>query len=164
MPATTAAEESAGLYAALGRLPSGVYILTIGRGDDATGMLVSWVQQAGFEPPMLSLAVKKGRPLSERLEAGEPFAINVVAEGQTKFLKHFGKGFEPGEPAFEGVELATTAVGVPALAEAIAVLECRVATAADASDHRVLVAHITGGSLRSPDAPMVHIRKRGDHY
>lgn len=164
MSAPNAAEDSAGLYPALGRLPSGVYILTIGQGDEATGMLVSWVQQAGFEPPMLSLSVKKGRPLSERLEGGEPFAINILAEGQTHYLKHFGKGFEPGEPAFEGLQLATTATGVPALADALAVLECRVATAADASDHRVLVADIIGGRLQSTDAPMVHVRKRGDHY
>lgn len=164
MTATPDANGTTDLYPALGRLPSGVYIVTIGQGDDATGMLVSWVQQAGFDPPMLSLAVKKGRPLSDRLEGGEPFVVNVIAEGQAKFLKHFGKGFEPGEPAFEGVELAVTSLGVPALAEALAALECRVAAAAEASDHRVLVAQITGGQLRSADAPMVHIRKRGDHY
>ena len=34
----------------LGRLPSGLYVLTAGRGAAATGMLASWVQQVGFEP------------------------------------------------------------------------------------------------------------------
>lgn len=168
MPA--AEEAPTGLYPALGRLPSGIYILTVGQtgsrpDDQATGMLVSWVQQAGFEPPMISLAVKQGRALSDRLEGGEPFVLNVVADGDKKYLKHFGKGFEPGQPAFDGLQLATTACGVPALADALATLECRAAGGVDASDHRVLVAHVTGGSLRNKEAtPMVHVRKRGDHY
>lgn len=156
--------ESAGLYPALGRLPSGISILTIGSEDTATGMLVSWVQQAAFEPPMISLTVKQGRPLSDRLDGGEPFVLNIVGEDQKHFLKHFGKGFEPGEPAFEGIELAETAIGVPALAGAIAHLECRAVDGVDAADHRVLVAHVTGGTLLSEVAPMVHLRKRGDHY
>ncbi|MEO0531423.1 MAG: flavin reductase family protein [Planctomycetota bacterium] len=156
--------ESTGLYPALGRLPSGISILTIGSGDTATGMLVSWVQQAAFEPPMITLTVKKGRPVSDRLDAGEPFVLNVVGEGDKQFLKHFGKGFEPGEPAFEGIELAETAIGVPALAGAIAHLECRAEGGVDAADHRVLVAHVTGGTLLSETKPMVHLRKRGDHY
>lgn len=162
--ATTTDESSAERSAAIGRIPSGIYIITIGAGESATGMLASWVQQAGFEPPMISLAVKQGRPLSDRLESGEPFVVNVVAEGQTKFLKHFGKGFEPGEPAFEGIQLAETAVGVPALAEALATLECRSSAAADSSDHRVIIAQVIGGKLQSEAAPMVHVRKRGDHY
>jgi len=29
--------------------------------ERSTGMLASWVQQVGFDPPMISVAVKKGR-------------------------------------------------------------------------------------------------------
>ena len=43
----------------LGRVPSGIFILTVGTGDRATGMLASWVMQAGFEPPMVTVAVKQ---------------------------------------------------------------------------------------------------------
>ena len=31
--------------AALGRIPSGLFVVTACRGDDATGMLASWVQR-----------------------------------------------------------------------------------------------------------------------
>lgn len=157
-------EQQESLLSALGRLPSGIYILTIGEGESATGMLASWVQQAGFEPPMVSVAIRGGRPVSDRLAAGEPFALNVVGEGQKHLLKHFGRGFEPGQPAFEGIELAATTSGVPALADAIATLECRPTGGADAGDHQVVVAEVTAGELRSDLSPMVHVRKRGDHY
>ncbi|MEQ8848209.1 flavin reductase family protein [Botrimarina sp.] len=157
-------KPSGGLYEALGRVPSGIYILTVGAGENATGMLASWVQQAGFEPPMISLAIKPGRHVAQRIEAGEPFALNVVAEGDKRLLKHFGKGFEPGQPAFEGIDTEPTAVGAPALAAALAVLECRASAGVDASDHRVVVAHVTGGALRGDARPMVHVRNRADHY
>lgn len=150
--------------AALGRLPSGIYILTVGEGDNATGMLASWVQQAAFDPPMVSVALKRGRHVTERIEAGEPFVLNVVGEGQKPLLKHFAKGFEPGEPAFEGIAIARTACGAPGLADAIAVVECRMTAAADAGDHRVVVAEATGGEVLADTPPMVHLRKRGDHY
>lgn len=150
--------------AALGRLPSGIYILTVGEGNAATGMLASWVQQAAFEPPMVSVALKRGRHVTERVEAGEPFVLNVVGEGQKHLLKHFGKGFEPGEAAFEGIAIARTACGAPGLADAIAIAECQIAAAADAGDHRVIVAEVTAGEVLSDTPPMVHVRKRGDHY
>ena len=81
----------------LGRVPSGIFILTAGVGERATGMLSSWVMQAGFEPPMVSVGVKLGRYVCDWLTEGQPFVLNLVGESQSQLLKHFGKGFEPGE-------------------------------------------------------------------
>jgi flavin reductase (DIM6/NTAB) family NADH-FMN oxidoreductase RutF len=152
------------LHAILGRVPSGIFILTIGAGDAATGMLASWVMQAGFEPPMVSVAVRLDRYVAEWLTHGERFVLNLVGEGQNHLLKHFGKGFEPGEPAFEGLELSPTVAGVPALADALGCLECEPVKHVDSGDHRVFLARITGGSAGRDGAPMVHIRKSGVHY
>ena len=52
----------------LGRIPSGVFVLTCGDGaGNMTGMLASWVQQAAFEPPMISVGVKNGRYINDWL-------------------------------------------------------------------------------------------------
>jgi hypothetical protein len=40
---------------ALGRIPSGVFIATAEEGSEKVGMLASWVQQAGFDPPTRSI-------------------------------------------------------------------------------------------------------------
>jgi flavin reductase (DIM6/NTAB) family NADH-FMN oxidoreductase RutF len=150
---------------ALGRVPSGIFILTIGTGPRATGMLASWVMQAGFEPPMVSVAVKQGRYVCDWLTAGQPFVLNLVGEGQKEFLKHFGKGFEPGAPAFEGLAISHCARGVPILNDAIGHLECEPAGHTDSSDHRIFLAKIVRGKLVDDDAkPMVHLRKSGASY
>src|SRR5262245_44537847 len=108
----------------LGRVPSGIFILTVGSGTRATGMLASWVMQAGFEPPMVSVAVKLGRYVCDWITEGQPFVLNVVGESQKDLLKHFAKGFEPGAAAFEGVPITHCARGVPVLKESLGHLEC----------------------------------------
>ncbi len=148
----------------LGRVVSGVFILTVRHGDHETGMLSSWVMQAGFEPPMLTAAIRKGRFVEQWLSAGAIFNINVLAEGQTKMLRHFGAGFEPHEPAFEGLAISRTSRGVPILDEAPGYLECKPISHIDSGDHRIILAEIIGGRMSEELKPMIHIRKNGLRY
>jgi flavin reductase (DIM6/NTAB) family NADH-FMN oxidoreductase RutF len=151
-------------YPVLGRIPSGIFILTVGDGERATGMLASWVMQAGFEPPMVTVAVKQGRYVGEWISQGDPFVLNLVADEQKHLLKHFGKGFEPGEPAFSGLAVRSAGNGVPALSEAIGHLECEMADCLESGDHRIFLARVSDGALANDLPPMVHIRKTGAHY
>ena len=148
----------------LGRVPSGIYILTLKHGEEETGMLASWVMQAGFEPPMLTVAVRKGRYVGEWLDAGEPFALNVLAEDQKAMLGHFGRGFDLGQPAFEGLSLERSERGVPVLADALGYLQCVATSHVDSGDHRIYLATIDDGRLSDERRPMVHIRKNGLNY
>jgi len=150
---------------ALGHIPSGIFILTIGTGSRATGMLSSWVMQAGFEPPMVTVAVKLGRYICDWLSEGQPFVLNLVAEGQKSLLRHFYQGFEPGQPAFEGLEITHCARGVPILKDALGHLECEPAQHVDSGDHRVFLAKVVRGRMNNAEQqPMVHIRRSGSHY
>ncbi|MGD9634409.1 MAG: flavin reductase family protein [Pirellulales bacterium] len=149
----------------LGRVPSGIFILTVGVGERATGMLSSWVMQAGFEPPMVSVGVKRGRYVCDWLSDGQPFVLNLVGESQHHFLKHFGKGFEPGVAAFEGLAIQHCPRGVPILSDALGHLECEPVRHVDSGDHRVFLANVVRGKLHDADAkPMIHVRKSGSGY
>ena len=156
--------SNSGIDAALGRVTSGIYVLTAGTGDRATGMLASWVMQAGFDPPMVSVAVRTGRYVGEWISQGEPFVLNVVAEKQFELLKHFGKGFEPNQPAFEGLNVRHCPRGVPMLEDCIGNLECEPVSHIDSGDHHVFLARVVRGTLQSDAPPMVHIRKSGSNY
>ncbi len=81
------------LEAVLGRVPSGLFILTVRHEQQETGMLASWVMQAGFEPPMVTVAVRADRDVGRWLTANEPFILNVLRADQKKLLSHFGRGF-----------------------------------------------------------------------
>jgi flavin reductase (DIM6/NTAB) family NADH-FMN oxidoreductase RutF len=149
----------------LGRVPSGIYILTVGAADRATGMLASWVMQAGFEPPMVSIAVRHGRYVGDWITAGQPFVLNMLGEEQATLRKHFSAGFEPGTPAFEGLSISHCPRGVPILSDAIGHMECEPVRHVDSGDHRIYLAKVVRGKMIEPSArPMVHIRKSGANY
>lgn len=148
----------------LGRVPSGLFILTASQGERSTGMLASWVMQAGFDPPTLTVAVKLGRYLADWLTDGALFALHLLGEDDGTMLKHFGRGFEPGEPAFEGLNVTINQDGVPILGHTLGHLLCKPLGHQDSGDHRVFLAEVTGGKRAGDDAPRVHIRKSGLNY
>jgi flavin reductase (DIM6/NTAB) family NADH-FMN oxidoreductase RutF len=150
--------------AALGRIPSGLFILTTRHGDAETGMLASWVQQCSFDPPQVSVALGRGRDVSAWLVEGAAFTLNIVAEGHRQFLSHFGKGFEPGEAAFDGLAIHRADGSAPVLAEALAYLECRVVGRCPAGDHDLIIGRVVGGRVLHDGRPTVHVRKSGAHY
>ncbi len=148
----------------LGRIVSGIFVLTVHHEGQETGMLASWVQQAGFEPPMVSVAVNRERYVCEWLTSGAPFVINVLREGERDLLRHFVHGFPPAEPAFEDLELTRTEQGVPILTAALGHLECEPKSHVDSGDHRIFLAQVTAGHLNDTSNPMSHVRKNGLRY
>jgi flavin reductase (DIM6/NTAB) family NADH-FMN oxidoreductase RutF len=154
-----------GLAAALGRVPSGLFILTARQGERETGMLASWVQQCSFEPPQLSVAIRRDRDVTAWLADGAAFTLNLLAEGQTSLISHFGKGFALDEPAFTGLRVERPEGGAPVLADALGYLLCRVTGRFAAGDHDLFVAAVVGGRTLQPDGrPYVHVRKSGLRY
>jgi flavin reductase (DIM6/NTAB) family NADH-FMN oxidoreductase RutF len=153
-----------GVTAAIGRIPSGLFVLTLRHGGRETGMLASWVQQCSFDPPQISAAIRKGRYALDWLTGGASFAVNVLPEGEKKLVSHFGKGFDEGEEAFAGLDVIRGDEAAPALAAAHAVVQCRVAALHDVGDHVLVVGRVVGGAVQSDAKPATHVRKSGRHY
>ena len=151
------------MLAALGRIPSGLFVLTVRHGDAETGMLASWVQQCSFEPPQLSIALRRDRDVNGWLTPDAAFVLNILDDSQTDMIVHFGRGFALDAPAFTDLDVDRGGSG-PVLREALAFLECRVASRCSAGDHDLLIARIVGGRVLNEGHPMVHIRKNGSHY
>src|SRR5262249_7112354 len=152
------------LFAAVGRIPSGAFVLTVRRGEAETGMLVSWVQQCAFDPPHVSIALKHTRPIIGWLTPGTPFILNILDREQKEILGHFGRGFALDEAAFSGLAVERNGDGAPVLREAHAYLECVVASRVSVADHELFLAEVMGGSVLHEGHPMIHVRKSGAHY
>jgi flavin reductase (DIM6/NTAB) family NADH-FMN oxidoreductase RutF len=156
--------DDASLSAALGRIPSGLFILTVGHGSQETGMLASWVQQCSFDPPQITAAIRKGRDALGLLTEGTFFAVNVIPEGGKSLVAHFGKGFESGQPAFDGLEVRRDHERPPILLASHAYLVCSVTGLTDVGDHILVVGRAIAGSVLQAGHPTVHIRKNGLKY
>jgi flavin reductase (DIM6/NTAB) family NADH-FMN oxidoreductase RutF len=150
--------------AALGRVPSGLFVLTLGQGESETAMLASWVQQCSFEPPQLSVAVKRGRDVLGQLGPGVVFTLNLLGEGQNALVGRFARGIAPGQPPFDGVEVERPEGAPAVLTDALAYLVCRVNGRHVAGDHEVLFAEVVGGRMLGDGKPWCHVRKSGGNY
>jgi flavin reductase (DIM6/NTAB) family NADH-FMN oxidoreductase RutF len=160
---TTRVTGNEGLKAALGRIPSGLFAVGAVYEGRRLGMLCSFVEQAGFEPPMISIALGVDRPLRRALEAGGFFSVNVLGKEDKKVLAAFASGRL--DDPFGEFELVENEHGLPQLADALAWLACRPCGSVPAGDHIVHVAEVLAGSLHRGEAePMIRVRKNGLGY
>ncbi len=157
-------DHTRSLASALGKVASGIFIVTARRGQAETGMLASWVQQCAFEPPLLTVAIKEGRYIGRMLADGAALTINVLDESQTDMVVHFGRGFEPGAAAFDGLEVRGRPGLPPVLSESLAYLDCQVTAHYATGDHDLFVCKVLDGAVLNEGRPMIHVRKSGFHY
>jgi flavorubredoxin/flavin reductase (DIM6/NTAB) family NADH-FMN oxidoreductase RutF len=152
---------------ALGRLSGGLYVVTARQEERASAMVASWVSQASFEPPGLTVAVAKDRAIEALMQVGDRFVLNVLREDNHQgLLRHFLKRFPPGADRFAGVAtLEGVATGGPVLGDALAYLGCRVLQRMEGPDHWIIYAEVEQGNVADTEASTaVHHRKVGNHY
>ena len=149
---------------ALGKITSGLYIATARLDGAPLGMLCSFVEQAGFEPPMISIAIGRGRPIAASFEGDGLFGLHVLSKENNGLLKSFARG--DNVEAFRNHEVVENTFGVPQFAEAWAFLACKVAGKVAAGDHTLYVAEVLDGALQKEAAlePMIRVRRDGFGY
>ena len=152
---------------ALGRLSGGLYVVTARQEERASAMVASWVSQASFEPPGITVAVAKDRAIETLMQVGDRFVLNILREDNHQgLLRHFLKRFPPGADRFAGVStLDGVAEGGPVLGDALAFLGCRVLQRMEGPDHWIIYAEVEQGNVADSQASTaVHHRKVGNHY
>jgi flavorubredoxin/flavin reductase (DIM6/NTAB) family NADH-FMN oxidoreductase RutF len=148
---------------AVGRIVGSLCVLTVQRGEVSTAMLASWVSQATFNPPGLTIAVAKDRAVESYLFEGDRFVLNILEQGK-QLRKHFMKKFAPGENRFVDVQSELTEGGL-ILTDGLAYLECRVAQRMECGDHWIIYAIADNGKLlQSNGLTAIHHRKTASNY
>lgn len=149
---------------ALGKIASGLYVATARVDGQPVGMLCSFIEQAAFEPPMISLAIAPGRPIAAALDGDGVFGLHVLSKHNHALVKSFARGGTA--ESFAAHELVENAWGVPQFAEAWAFLVARVAGKLPAGDHTLYLAEVLDGALQKEehDEPMVRVRRNGFGY
>ena len=158
-----------GIGEALARIPSGLFILTAQHEERRLGMLTSFVQQVCFEPPMVSVAVAKGRAIMPLISESRQFGLCQLGEQDKVMIRKFSTGVTPGEDPFLGFELVEGQLhNLPLLAAAMAHLECELTCHMDVEgDHDLFIGTVRGGARngkRQKSKPHVHIRENGFDY
>ena len=149
---------------AVGRVVGALCVLSAKRENMSSAMLASWVTQASFNPPGLTVAIAKDRAVESLAHTGDQFVLNILQEGKT-IRRHFLKNFAPGEDRFAGLNVIESENGCVILTEALAYLECTVKSRMECGDHWLVYAQVNNGKvLQSTGITAVHHRKSGSHY
>jgi flavorubredoxin/flavin reductase (DIM6/NTAB) family NADH-FMN oxidoreductase RutF len=131
---------------AIGRVTGSLCVVTINQGQTRLGFLTSWVAQASFSPPGVTIGLAKAG-IAEMLSApGQQFVLNILKEGRN-LRRYFLKPPIPGEDQLAEIETQTAANGCPVLSEALAYLECTVQNRMECGDHWLLYATVNQGKL-----------------
>ena len=155
---------------ALGRVVGSLCVVTASKGQGEnnvkSAMLASWVSQASFSPPGLSIAVAKDRAVESLLQKGDNFALNILSSNNLKEpLKRFSKPFAAGENRFSGLEIEETPNRQIIIPDSLAWLDGTVKERMECGDHWVIYAEVNYGEvIRKDDLTAVHHRKSGSNY
>ena len=154
-----------GIAAAIGRIPSGLFILTAAFEDRRGGMLVSWVQQACFKPPTISVSIAKGRPIMPLISDSRQFGLCQLAKGPSVILRKFMSAPDQGEDPFLGFDLRSdTVTNAPILSNVLSYMECELTCHMDVEgDHDIFVGRVCAGQFNG-GMPRIHVRESGLKY
>ena len=146
---------------ALGRIASGLFVVTAKCEDKEDAVLASWVNQCSFDPPAVTIALGTLRQARLLVEGSGAFIVNVLPKDDMTLLKHFSR---PPEDIFKGVKTRKGLEGIRILSDAVSYLECEVVQAIQSGDHVLYVGEIVGGKTLKGGDPYTHVRDNGFNY
>jgi flavin reductase (DIM6/NTAB) family NADH-FMN oxidoreductase RutF len=148
----------------LHKLTYGLYVLTSAAGEERGAMLVTWVTQASFTPPLVAVAVKTNAHSTGVMKQSGAFALNFMSDEQRKEAGRFGqKHAKVGDKLQDGEHHPGAATGSPLLNDAIGYLECRITGWLQGGDHDVALAEIVAAET-AHDAPLMTTVSSGMSY
>jgi len=151
------------LAAALGRIPSGLFIVTLARDGRETGLLASWVQQCSFKPPLVAMGVKKDSKLYGQLMATKQFSLSFLESGQKDIAFAFFKPVSVDGNIISGQAFETAETGAPIISAAPAWVEGRVVGEVQVGDHSCVVGEVTNSAVKR-EAKVLTLEEVGVKY
>ena len=158
------AEVAAGFRDAMGRLATGVVMVTCHVGGKPWGLTVSACCSVSVAPPLLLVSLGEQTASAHAIAADRRFGVSILGEelidvarfgsakGQPKFVSEFvhDSGDGPGASA------------TPAVAKAIAHIDCAVVQSVKAGDHVIFIGSVGNVFAHPGDRPLVYY-SRGFH-
>lgn len=152
------------LAQALGRVSSGLYVVAANGPEGPMGFIASFVIQAGFEPPTISVAVGKGRDHLTAIRDSGGFTVSIIDKASSGVMGAFFKKREPGDSPFDDIPHETAPSGLTVLSDTLGWLDCKLTGEYATGDHVVVYGTVEAGALVREDEPMTHVRKDGRTY
>ncbi len=135
--------SAADFRGAMRHLIGAVSVITVGRGNDVTGMTVTSMSSLSVDPPSLLVSVNRSASSWPVLKTHGFFGVNVLAAGQRDIAERFsGKGGLKGAERFAGADWTARGPGAPLLVGALAAIDCEVEEIIERHSHGIVIGRV----------------------
>lgn len=142
-PWEVAGANADALRDAMSHFPTGVTVVTSGRGEKAEGMTANAVISVSLDPLLFLVSVHKDARLNPRIKEEKTFAVNLLADDQEGLSRLFASPERSsGLTAIHSLGGDYGTVGAPLAAGALGVIECELADTYYGGDHDLFLGRV----------------------
>jgi flavin reductase (DIM6/NTAB) family NADH-FMN oxidoreductase RutF len=142
---------------AMRHLVGGVSVITVGRGNDITGMTVSSVTSLSVDPPTLIVSINRESSSCRMLKRHGVFGVNMLTADQVDIAERFtSKSGLQGADRFAGAEWTTRVSGVPLLVGALAAVDCEVEDVIERHSHAIVIGRVLDAQVSARAAALAY--------
>lgn len=133
---------------AMGRLASGVSVVTAIADGEPHGMTISSLISVSLQPPLLLVSLTAGARTTEAVSASGRFGVSILSAAQEMIARRFAS---PGSDHFADLPVTYGDHDVPIVPSALVHLECAVDQTVTAGDHLLVVGEVLRVCQRAGD-------------
>lgn len=135
---------------AMGSFATGVTVITTEIAGEVHGMTANAFMSISLKPKLIAISVGENARMLGFIKDSKQFAVNVLSSSQQNESKQFS-----GQLNLEHEVQFDTYMGVPILADALAIITCNLHSEYVVGDHTVFIGQVTGIKLEEKD-PLIY--------
>lgn len=157
MSATVAeGPDKAAFLGAMRQFVGSVSVITVGRGEDLSGLVVTSAVSLSAEPPLVLICVNRAASSWPLLGRYGCFGVNALGVQHQRLAEQFsGFGGVKGAARYAGAEWVTGATGARLLADAPVALDCTIEEMIDRATHSIVIGRVRAVRVSGPQGALV---------
>jgi flavin reductase (DIM6/NTAB) family NADH-FMN oxidoreductase RutF len=129
-------------------MPHALYLLTAEANGKTAASTVSWVTQASFKPPLITLGLRADSTTFEIVKNSKTFVLNYLGEGQKDIAQKFFKHVEPvNNTIADEPYVPSPLLKLPVFTHMAGYLECKVTDIVERGDHATIISEVLEAEL-----------------
>jgi len=142
---------------AMRHLVGAVSVITVGRGEDISGMTVTSVSSLALDPPTLIVCINRASSSWPLLTRYGGFGVNVLTSDQQSIAERFsGKNGLKGAERFAGAMWTERPSGARLLSGALAAIECEAEEIIERHSHAIVIGRVLHVELSLRQAALAY--------
>lgn len=140
-------------------LAGGVCIVASAKDGERLGLTMTALCSLTLDPPTLIACVNRDAGAHAMMRSTRRVSVNFLGSDQVEVAELFSSSKIKGAERFDVTKWIDMASGIPALIDALAVLDCEIFEEVPVGQHSVFFCEVKAARLRPEKEPLVHFNR-----